>query len=234
MANLAGEAKNPTKDIPRAMIWSTIGVAVLYGFMAIIAAGVLPIQQVDNQTLTLVAERILPKGLYLFFIMGGAWMALISTLNNQLASVTKPLMQACSHGWFPKSFARLHKKYRTPAILLVLFYIVGFLPTVFNLDIGILSKITTTVGSVSNSMVALSLLKVSKVMPKHWKKSPFYISDGKVKVLTFTSVAIFAFQAVLLGTDLSLPLLLGNIGVVIFAFIFANLRYSGVDVEISY
>lgn len=68
------------------------------------------------------------------------------------------------------------------------------------------------------------------------KKSPFYISDGKVKALVAVSVGIFALQAVLLGTSLTKPLLLGNIAVVIFAFIFANVRYNSgkVKCEISY
>ncbi len=236
IANLAGECKNPTKDIPKVMIISTVSVAVLYAFMATIAAGVLPVEQVANQPLTLVAEKILPKPLYMFFIIGGAWMALISTLNSQLASATKPLMQACNDGWLPNKLATLHKKYRTPIYLLTIFFFVGFLPIVFNLDISILSRITTTVGSVPNIMVALSLLKITELLPEQWKKSPFYISDGKVKALVAVSVGIFALQAVLLGTSLTKPLLLGNIAVVIFAFIFANVRYNSgkVKCEISY
>ncbi len=50
------------------MIISTVSVAVLYAFMATIAAGVLPVEQVANQPLTLVAEKILPKPLYMFFL----------------------------------------------------------------------------------------------------------------------------------------------------------------------
>jgi APA family basic amino acid/polyamine antiporter len=236
IANLSGEAKNPTKDIPKVMIISTASVAVLYAFMATIAAGVLPVEQVANQPLTLVAESILPKGLYVFFIIGGAWAALISTLNSQLASATKPLMQACNDGWIPDKLATLHKKHRTPIYLLTIFFFVGLLPIVFNLNISILSKITTTVGSVSNIMVALSLLKLRKLLPEQWKKSPLHISDGASNTLVVLAVGIFILQAVLLGSSLTTPLLLGNIGVVVFAFIFANVRYNSgkVKCEVSY
>ncbi len=236
IANLAGEAKDPTKDIPKVMIISTVAVAILYGFMATIAAGVLPVEQVANQPLTLVAERILPKGLYVFFIIGGAWAALISTLNSQLASATKPLMQACNDGWLPDKLATLHKKHRTPIYLLTIFFFVGLLPIVFNLDISILSKITTTIGSVSNIMVALSLLKLKRLLPEQWKKSPLHISDGASNILVALAVGIFILQAVLLGSSLTTPLLLGNIGVVVFAFIFANVRYNSgkVKCEVSY
>lgn len=226
VANLSGEAKNPTKDIPKVMIVSTLIVAVLYAFMSTVAAGVFPVAKVANEPLTLVAEEILPKPLYVFFIIGGAWAALISTLNSQLASCTKPLMQAANDGWIPTKLAILHKKYRTPIYLLTIFFFVGFFPIIFNLNISIISKIVTTVQSVTNSMIALSLLYVAKKLPKQWEKSPFHLSQGKVKVLVTAAVAIFALQAILLGSAISLPILIGNIVVVIFAFIFAHVRYK--------
>ena len=120
---------------------STLAVAILYALMSTIAAGVFPVSHVANEPLTLVAEEILPKPLYVFFIVGGAWAALISTLNSQLASCTKPLMQAANDGWIPAKLATLHKKYRTPIYLLTIFFFVGFFPIVFNLNISIISKI---------------------------------------------------------------------------------------------
>ena len=65
-----------------------------------------PVARVANEPLTHVAKEILPKQLYVFFIVGGAWAALISTLNSQLASATKPLMQAANDGWLPAKLAR--------------------------------------------------------------------------------------------------------------------------------
>lgn len=161
---------------------------------------------------------------------------MISTLNSQLASCTKPLMQAANDGWIPAKLATLHKKYRTPIYLLTIFFFVGFFPIVFNLNISIISKIVTTVQSVTNSMIALSLLYVAKKLPKQWEKSPFYLSQGKVKILVTVAVAIFIFQAILLGSAISLPLLVGNVVVVIFAFIFAHVRYNtgNIKCECSY
>lgn len=236
IANLSGEAKNPTKDIPKVMIFSTLAVAILYAFMSTVASGVFPVFKVANKPLTLVAEAILSKGLYTFFIVGGAWAALISTLNSQLASATKPLMQAANDGWIPKKLATLHKEYKTPMYLLTIFFFVGLIPIVTNLDISIISKIVTTVQSVTNSMIVLSLLFVAKKFPNQWRNSPFYLGEIKVKILVTIAIVIFALQAVLLGSSLSLPLLLGNIGVVLFAFTYAHLKYrtGTIKCECSY
>lgn len=136
VTQMSGEAKNPTRDIPRVMLFSTLGVAVFYGLLGVVAAGVLPVDQVAGQPLTVVAETILSKPLYYLFVIGGAWMALLTTLNSSIASCTKPLMQACNDGWYPSSLARLHPKFRTPIILLGFYYIIGVLPILFNFDLG--------------------------------------------------------------------------------------------------
>ena len=124
---VSAECKNPTKDIPFVIVTSTVGVALLYGLVATTASGVLPVAEVANQPLTLVAAEILPKPLYIFFIVGGAMFALATTLNSQIMSATKPIMQACEDGWFPKSLAEL-SRYKTPWKIMLIFYIVLVVP----------------------------------------------------------------------------------------------------------
>ncbi|WP_270852669.1 APC family permease, partial [Fusobacterium varium] len=111
---LSPEAKNPTKDIPWCIIVSTLAVAGLYAIMAIVASGVFPLSVVVNQPLSLVASKILPGPLYIFFIVGGACFALVTSLNSQIGWVTKPILKACNDGWFPKFFGHVNEKFKTP------------------------------------------------------------------------------------------------------------------------
>ena len=108
----SAECKNPTKDIPFVIVVSTCGVALLYGLVATVASGVLPVPEVANQPLTLVANIVLPGPVYIFFIVCGAMFALATTLNSQMLSAPKPLMQICEDGWLPKSFAQF-SRYKT-------------------------------------------------------------------------------------------------------------------------
>lgn len=232
-ANLAGEAKNPTRDIPLVIILSTVGVAVLYGFMSVIAAGVLPVAKVSGQPLTWVAKIILPKALYIFFIVGGAWFALVSTLNSQLGWATKPIMQACEDGWFSKKLAHLHPKFKTPIYLLTAMYVIGLVPIVFNLNIGIIGSITIIVSSINNILVCLAMLGLGKVMPDLWNNSKFYLSEGRVKFIVVLSVFVNVLQCILLASDMSMPLLIGNIAVIIFAYIYSIGRYKSGKVEMT-
>lgn len=233
---MGAEAKNPTKDIPRVMLISTIGIAVFYGLLGVVAAGVLPVEQVAGKPLTLVAETILSKPLYYLFIIGGAWMALLTTLNSAIASCTKPLMQACNDGWYPKSLARLHPKFRTPLLLLAFYYIIGFVPIVTGVDIGVISDITITVGSITKTMIVLSMLRLPKVLPEAWRKSDFYINSTLLKAIGFLDLGVIVFSGITSSIELPLPLLLANLSVVAFAFIFGSVRYKSgkVNIEVSY
>ena len=236
VTQMSGEAKNPTRDIPRVMLFSTLGVAVFYGLLGVVAAGVLPVEQVAGQPLTVVAETILSKPLYYLFVIGGAWMALLTTLNSSIASCTKPLMQACNDGWYPSSLARLHPKFRTPIILLGIYYVIGVLPIVFDFDLGIISDMTITVGAITKFMIVLSLLRMPKVLPEAWKKSSFHISNGALMALGIVDMVVIVFSGITSSLELPLPLLLANLAVVAFSFVFGSVRFKSgkVQVEDSY
>ncbi|MCI6260536.1 MAG: hypothetical protein MR616_05240, partial [Pyramidobacter sp.] len=186
--------------------------------------------------LSVVASAILSKPLYYLFCIGGGWMALLTTLNSSIATCTKPLMQACNDGWYPRSLARLHPRYRTPLILLVFYYVVGFVPIAFNINIGVISNITIAVGAITKSMIVLCLWRMPKVLPEVWKKSDFHISDGALKTLCIVDLLVIVVSGVTSSFKLPLPLLLGNMGMVAFAFLFGSVRYKSgkVKVEDSY
>lgn len=235
-ANLAGEAKNPTKDVPLVIIISTIGVAILYGFVSLIAAGVLPVSEVANQPLTWVAQEILPTALYIFFVVGGAMFALMSTLNAQLSWATKPILQACVDGWFPKKWGYIHPKYKTPMVLLTGFYLVGLLPIIFDFNIGAIGAYVVIVSQIINILMSVSLLKIDDVMPELWNKSKFKVNKGLAYFIVIASILVCLFQIYLLTQDWNLVTTVINIAMVAIAGLYSILRYKSgkVDVGVSY
>ena len=84
----SAECKNSAKNIPFVIVVSTCGVALLYGLVATVASGVLPVPEVANQPLTLVANIVLPGPVYIFFIACGALFALTPPLNFQMLSAS--------------------------------------------------------------------------------------------------------------------------------------------------
>lgn len=145
-------------------------------------------------------------------------------------------MQACNDGWYPSSLARLHPKFRTPIILLEIYYVIGFVPIMFNFDIGIISDITITVGSITKAMIILSLLRMPKVLPGAWKQSNFHVKDSMLMAIGVLDLIVVVISGVTSSLELPVKLLAANLAVVVFAFVFGSVRFrSGkVKVEKSY
>ena len=233
IVSFSAEAKNPTRDIPLVVIISTLFVACLYGVLAFVGAGVLPVPEVGD-SLVKVASAILPKPLYIVFIVGGAGCALASTLNNQLASAPKPIMQQCDDGWLPQSFAALTKK-NVPWKILAMFYVIGAVCIVSGLSVSILGNLSLVLSGVVGIIIAVSTARIPKLLPEQWARSKFHVSDGALKV--FSGIALFGslFSTYMNARGLDIKLLMLNIAFIVVAAAFGIIRGKQIgELELSY
>ena len=220
---VSAECKNPTKDIPFVIIVSTVSVAILYGLVATAASGVLPVPEVANQPLTLVAAEILPKPLYIFFIVGGAMFALATTLNSQIMSCTKPVMQSCEDGWFPQSLASL-SKYKTPWKILIIYYFILVVPILADLNIAQISSIVQILGYLNNLALTITAMKLPKMFPEAWEKSQFRVPTPVFNTLMIITCAALLVQASFMLKSMTLHLIIFNVAVMAAGFIWAFYR----------
>lgn len=214
IVDVGAEAKNPKRDILQVVIISTLAVAVLYGVMCTVAAGVLPVEQVANKTLSAVAEHILPRPLFIYlfiyFVVCGAIFATATTLNAKIGTCTKPVLRACSDGWFPRKLATLHPKYKTPTYLLGVFYVVGALPILFGFSIGTIASTVVLLAYKFKIILAYKVLDLPKLFPNEWEKSPYKVSPLMLKVLIAISVSEISFQCYLLAAKAGANKLIGT------------------------
>lgn len=232
--NFSGEAKKPTVDIPFAIIVPTISISVVYAVMGTIAAGVLPVADVANKSLALVAEAIMPRPVYIFFIVGGAMFALLTTLNASIGWMCRPILQAAKDGWLPRVFSRLHPKFATPINILLLFYVIGIVPILAGLDISIVSNSTVILSSATKAITCFTAMFLPKVMPELWGKSKFHVNKGMLTFFSVLGTAIATFQVVLLVVTSSTAEIVGNLVILGISVVYALVRNSKVTMEISY
>ncbi len=223
--SLSAEAVDPIHDIPRVIILSTVGVAVLYALMSIVAVGVLPLEQTAGQSLVNTARTVLPFPLFVLFIVGGAEMALASTLNNQLATATKPVLQATWDGWFPASWGKL-SKWKTPVFYLIVLYIIGMITIWTGADIDAIGSLVLILGQFTAVFIAYSMTQLPKVIPDEWNESAFHVSNG-----TLIFCAILAFGTCILNFYLQCLgqpawVVIGNIVMAVCALIYSIVRYN--------
>lgn len=203
IAELGGEAKNPAKDLPIAMIGSTLFVGVIYALIALVASGVLPWEQVANQPLSLVANEILPRPAFYVFLIGGALGATATTMNAIFTWVTKPIMIACDDGWFPHRLADVNKRFGTPHYLMLLVYLVGILPIILDIPLDTIATIGSGLGCVYQAMIPLSAIFLIKKYPKAYENSKFKLPAKWLTPMALFSFLILIMQTVLLITDLT-------------------------------
>ena len=202
LAELGGEVKDPAKDLPVAMIGSTLLVGVVYAVIALVASGILPWESVANESLTAVANEVLPRPLFYVFMLGGALGATATTLNATFAWIAKPIMIASEDGWFPKKLATVNK-YGTPAYIVTLFYIVAVVPILLNLSLETISVMGTGMGAIFEALVPLSSLFLVKKYPEAYEKSRFKLPKKYIPVFAVVTFCIMIVQATLLISDLT-------------------------------
>ena len=109
IVGLSGEMKNPRRVIPIVMTTATIVVAVLYAFVALASVGVVPWQEMINKPLTVAGEQFLPGWAMTYFLVGGAGLAICTTLNSQFIQLPRTFIVASWDQLIPESFGRLNR-----------------------------------------------------------------------------------------------------------------------------
>ena len=201
LSELGGEMKNPGRDLPRAMIGSTVLVAVIYAFLGVVAAGVLPVDQVAGESLVMVAQEIFPKPLFVFFIVGGGMFAVASTLNATFTWCTKGLLIAAEEGWLPKQAAAIGKG-GTPWVLLTIFYIIGAIPILTGLDIQTIAMLGNGLSLIYVMFPIFTGYLIYKKNPKAMEQTTFKVRKPVLMVLTTVALAGYAMAAALNFSDI--------------------------------
>lgn len=202
IAELGREMKTPGRTIPIAILGSTALAGLIYVLIALPAAGVLPIPQVADQPLSLVAETVMPAGGLLFFILGGAVVAVIGTLNTQLMSGSKSLLMAIDDGWFPRKLGAVNRRFGTPHWLLSILFVVGIAPALLHVSIGAIATAASSIAQLSFILVMVCALRLQKVSPAHYAASPFRLHPVVNTTFVGAGIAVCLIQGYLLSATL--------------------------------
>lgn len=182
---------DPQRVIPRSIFSVTVAIGgVLFGLVGLVGAGILPVREVANQPLTLVAREIYtsPMG-FAVFIAGGALLAIITTINASYVWYYNAVLKGCQDGWFPKKWAQTNR-FGVPYRLLTIFWLIGIIPILCGMNINLLSRLSSGLTLSSLIIPGFGILKLSRAYPAEWKNSRFYMSDWKLKFLVLFSDAL--------------------------------------------
>ncbi len=166
-ANLAEEARNPTRAFPRALIGGILLAGLLYVAVSFVAAMVVPIQTLANSTgplLEVVKAGPLPLPGWLFSLI-----ALVAVTNTALAAhimVSRVMYGMANEGVLPKVFSTLHAERRTPWVAIVFATVVVML-LMLTADLARLADTTVVFILIVFVLVNVSLIKLRRDRVEH-------------------------------------------------------------------
>ncbi|MEN8652788.1 amino acid transporter [Streptomyces sp. 21So2-11] len=189
-ASTAGEeAKNPKRDLPRAIMLSLLIVTVLYCLVALVAVGAMPWQDFEGTEAALaqIMKDVTGDSFWGVVLAAGAVVAIASVVFAVLYGQTRILFAMSRDGLVPKVFAKIDPRTGTPKANVVL----------VSLFCGVLAA-TIPLGELANAtsigtLFAFALVNVAVVILRY--KRPDMARTFRVSLFPVTPVLGFAFCA---------------------------------------
>ncbi|MFW6134663.1 MAG: amino acid permease [Elusimicrobiota bacterium] len=176
VASVAEEVENPSRAIPRGMIFSFTAVLILYMFVVFVTSGVLENTTLNNSLTPITDGAEVIMGYPGKIIMSiAAILAFVSTANAGIMSAARYPMALSRDKLLPDFFSRVSKKYSTPSISLL---VTGsFIILILFLKLDILVKAASTILILSFIMACFSVIILKESRVQNYRpsfKSPFY------------------------------------------------------------
>jgi amino acid transporter len=115
-----GEAKDPRRDVPFALFTGLAVMTVLYTLIQIGVQAGLPAPQTTDRPLAAAAAGIVGTWGAAFMTLG-ALISVYGYLGSMMLNVPRLTFALAERADFPRFFARVHARYRTPHVSIVLF-----------------------------------------------------------------------------------------------------------------
>lgn len=200
--SVMSDTKKARRTIPIGILIICVIVAAVYGLMSIVAAGVLPVEQVMGQNLSLVAAEIFSPVMFKVFILAAACCAIMSSLASGMAMIPNPMKAIAEDGWLPGVFKKTTKD-GYPWVSMLLIFAFSILPIFTPLSVDALISLVMIISMVMNAYMNIALIKLVKEYPEQWKKATLHMPNGVFYVLCVLGCVCAMCVAFYLFKDLS-------------------------------
>jgi APA family basic amino acid/polyamine antiporter len=173
IAQAGGEAKNPTKNLPRAILITIILVGLFYIVFTYSIYQLVPWNFIAKEAMEKevsapsLLSYMLPKW-WSFLIMGGACIALLKDLPSMILSVSRLVFAWSKDALFPKRFMKIHATYQSPYQAIIFSGLVatgGVIGTHFASDIFLGIDIMVISMLANFILICIAVLSISKFNP---------------------------------------------------------------------
>ncbi len=188
---LGGEIKRPERTIPISFLIIFPMIFIIYVTMSFVAVGVTGWEVAADKTLTESARAFLSGAALNYFIIGGALLAITTTLNASFMWGTKSLMVIAKDGLLPEFLTRVNKRFGTPHYMLTILWLIPVIAIICKIPIKTFAIYASIGGLVVFIPVMIAGLLLKKKMPDKYKASPFKIPQKLLVVCVVIGILLF-------------------------------------------
>jgi amino acid transporter len=207
----AAEARDPQRDMPRALIWALIVATVLYGLVQALSVAVLPDLASSKRPLVDVAAVLMgPAGAAL--VMAGIIASVGGNVAGAMLSTPRASYMLAREGTLPQWFAGVHPRYKTPSQSVIFFGVACFVLAAYGSFVWLASM------SVLSRLLIylLCIAAIPRLRSKFGEdKARFHLPGGYLIPLCGAAVCVWLLSQVSLDAVLSTALFLA-VGTVLY------------------
>lgn len=226
---LSAETKNPTKVMPKALIYGTIIIAVLSFFLALIGMGVIPWQEYGQSTAPLRDLGVAHFGqggeiIFSIFV----FVSIIGAVACWIVTAPRLLMAIAEDKLFFVQFAKVHPKYKSPYVSIIFqIFLISILIIIGSGSYETLLHILIPLILIIYSSVLLSVFILRFKKPTHVR--PYKVAFGKtgpIFVVIFLMFLLYMFIKVTHSAAELLTISIFLIVIGIPAYLFIEMFYE--------
>ena len=177
VAAIAGEIKNPSRNLPLAMMFSLAIITIIYVLVAFVLVGNIPLEILKTDIKPIYTVANLLGGKTIGYIAAGIGVITLISMANSgvLASSRFPFAMAIDK-LLPDFMGKVHSKYLTPVVAIILTCIAMALVILF-LDVVKIAKLASAFKVMMFISVNISVIILRETSAQWYKptyKSPMY------------------------------------------------------------
>ncbi|MFU8792896.1 MAG: APC family permease [Acholeplasmataceae bacterium] len=166
--SVAGEMKNPKKDLPKSLIAAILGVTLIYvlfifSLYRLVAYG--DLITAGNGWFIFNAAAVLFGNSGALVVMISVAISVFGALNGSILVFPRVYQKMAEDGLFFKPFAKSHPTYKTPTLALIISGVMSIFLIALQFDINALLTFIVFAGLIFNTLIFISVFLFRKRMP---------------------------------------------------------------------
>lgn len=202
IAEIAGEVKDPGRNIPRAILFAFVLIIIVYTVVPLALMMVVPWneQAIASMQVVAASARFLPDGLVTVIAIS-ALLAAATTVNGILMGLSRDLYQGARNGLFPSALAGVNEKSRAPGRAVAVVGALAIIGVAIGGAITSYAQLALIGLMIVQVLTGIALIRMPTAMPDAYAQSRFRLNRRTLSLLGSLYVAISIFFIFMLSSE---------------------------------